>query len=58
MSRPAGRRQSALVWTEPVSRGARLAVFVVALIALSTIAAGAMMAKNGASLACSTLAAL
>ncbi|HAE48073.1 MAG TPA: hypothetical protein DCK97_11690 [Tistrella mobilis] len=51
----AGRpAQSALVWTEPVARGARRAVFAVALLALSTIAAGAMMAKNGASLACST----
>ncbi|GGB46118.1 cytochrome oxidase assembly protein [Tistrella bauzanensis] len=51
----AGRpAQSALVWTEPVPRAARLLVLLVAALALSTIASGAMMAKNGASLACST----
>lgn len=49
--RPANSR---LLWTEPVGRGLKALTLLVGAIALSTVASGAMMAKNGASLACST----
>lgn len=51
----AGRpASSTLLWTESVGGALKAFTAVVGLIALATVASGAMMAKNGASLACST----
>lgn len=49
--RPASSR---LLWTEPVGAGLKVLTFLIGMVALVTVASGAMMAKNGASLACST----